>query len=213
MPEGLFTDDQIEIFKQKWRKAHPNIVRFWEDLKDASNKIAKHAAMIKRGLDRTIEPIQVRDIWFEYSAGFMLVTLPSGRRISYPDVDRARRAQEYFYIQKPDNSVGRLTACFMDNSSGRWHRVFLYGGLLCENIVQGVARDLLADAMVRVERAGLPIVGHVHDECLIEVPEKNPDKVAKQFAELMTQIPEWAKGSGYDLPLVAKPFVAKRYVK
>ena len=213
---GLFTDEEIEGFKNKWRRMHPNIVAFWEELKDASSKIAKQAAMIKRGLDRTIEPIQVRDIWFEYNNGFMFAVLPSGRRISYPDIDRAHRPREFFYITKPedrDSSIGQLSACFMDNSSGHWHRVFLYGGLLCENIVQGVARDLLADAMVRVERADLPIVGHVHDECLIEVPEKNADKVAKQFTKLMTELPEWARDTEHELPLVTKPFIAKRYVK
>ena len=101
----------------------------------------------------------------------------------------------------------------MDNSSGRWHRVFLYGGKCLENIVQGIARDLLASAMLRIEKAGLPIVAHVHDEIVLEVPKKDAAKAVKQFTKLMTYVPEWAKGTGFDLPVVAKTFISKRYVK
>lgn len=214
--EGAFTDEEINGFKVRWRKMHPDIVALWAALKYASDKIAKQAVQIKRGVDRTIEPIPVQNVWFEYNAGFMFVVLPSGRRISYPDIDRAYRPREFSFIEKPadrDSSVGPLATCFMDNSSGRWHRVFLYGGMCCENLVQGIARDLLAEAMVRVEKAGLPIVGHVHDECLLEVPEKHADKIAKQFTRLMAELPDWALGTGHDLPVVAKPFIARRYVK
>ena len=99
---GAFTDEEIDVFKNKWRRAHPNIVEFWDELKDAAHKIAKHAVLIKRGLDRTIEPIQMRgDIWIEYSAGFMFVTLPSGRRIAYPDIDRIHRPRDFHYVEKP----------------------------------------------------------------------------------------------------------------
>jgi DNA polymerase len=214
--DGAFTDEEIDGFKVRWRKLHPNIVAFWGALKYASDKIAKQAVQVKRGVERTIEPIPVRNIWFEYNNGFMFVVLPSGRRISYPEIDRAHRPREFYYIEKSadrDSSIGQLSACFMDNSSGRWHRVFLYGGMCLENLVQGIARDLLAEAMLRVEKAGLPIVGHVHDECLCEVPAKHAAKVAQQFTKLMTELPSWARDTGYDLPLVAKRFVAKRYVK
>ena len=215
-PAGAFTDEEIDGFKIRWRRLHPNIVALWGALKYAGDRIAKQAVQVKRGADRTIDPVPVRGVWFEYNNGFMFVVLPSGRRISYPDIDRARRARQFYQIEKPadrDSSIGELETCFMDNSSGRWHHVFLYGGMCLENLVQGIARDLLAEAMVRVEKAGLPIVAHVHDECLCEVPKKHAGEVAKQFTKLMTELPDWAKDTGYELPVVAKPFVSLRYVK
>ena len=216
VPDGAFTDAEIEGFKNKWRRMHPNIVEFWARLKSAGDRIAKAAVQIRRGVNHTIEPMPVRNVWFEHDSGYMFIVLPSGRRISYPIIDRAYRPQDFYQFEKPadrDFSLGRLSTCFMDNSSGHWHRVFWYGGFGCENISQGVARDLLAEAMVRIDKAGLPIVVHCHDEIVIEVPEKHADKVAKQFAKLMTTLPEWAQGTGHDLPVVAKPFIARRYVK
>jgi len=141
---------------------------------------------------------------------------PSGRRISYPQIDRAHRPQEFFQIEKPvdrDPSLGLLQTCFMDNSSGRWHRVFWYGGLACENITQGVARDLLAEAMIRIDKAGLPIVAHIHDEIVLEVPERHAVEVAKQFNKLMITLPEWAQATDCELPVVASCWTAKRFVK
>lgn len=80
----------------------------------------------------------------------------------------------------------------------------------CENIVQGIARDLLAEAMVRVEDEGFVICLHVHDECIIEVPEKKlTRRLVKRFAELMMTLPPWAEG----LPVVVKPWVNDRYTK
>ena len=216
VPDGAFTDAEIEGFKNKWRRMHPNIVEFWARLKSAGDRIAKAAVQIRRGVNHTIEPMPVRNVWFEHDSGYMFIVLPSGRRISYPIIDRAYRPQDFYQFEKPadrDFSLGQLSTCFMDNSSGHWHRVFWYGGFGCENITQGVARDLLAEAMVRIDKAGLPIVVHCHDEIVIEVPEKHADKVAKQFTKLMTTLPEWAQGTGHDLPVVAKPFIARRYVK
>ena len=216
VPEGMFTLSQIDTFKNKWRAAHPNIRNLWDGLKDAGDRIAKKAALQARGLDVEIESIPVNNLLFEYNNGFMFIVLPSGRRIAYPQIGRTMRYREQFQITKPedfDKSTGQLASYFMDNSAGHFHRVFWYGGLGCENVVQGIARDLLAEAMLRVEKAGLPIIGHVHDECLCEVPKKHAAEVAKRFAKLMTELPAWARDTECDLPVVAKPFVSLRYVK
>jgi DNA polymerase len=218
VPEGLFTHAQIDEFKVKWRKAHPNIQRMWFALNDASNDIAKKAALVARGLDIDIDPITVGRLTLEYDEGFMFIVLPSGRRIAYPGISRTKDYRERFQIQKPtdtDQPVGKMASYFMDNSSGRWHRVFSYGGLLTENVVQGVARDLLAAAMLRIEAAGFPITVHVHDEICCEVPKKSAAKVLKEFQRLMCILPEWAQGDDpeYALPVVAKGWISQRYVK
>lgn len=75
---------------------------------------------------------------------------------------------------------------------------------IVHNCVQGIARDLLSDAMRRIDAAGYTIVTHVHDECVIEAK-----KIAPKFAQMMMVVPAWAEG----LPLVAKPWCSDRYVK
>ena len=211
LPEGTtiqLSDAQIEVIKNKWRAAHPNIVKLWRSL--------------ERAIDHTVDfvyteddPAIVRDrirIWIVDEDGwkFMKIELPSGRRLSYPNPRYGRSVQ----IPKSKfvtfgTRYGTEGVVFTDNASGAWGDIRMYGGLATENIVQGIARDLLSEAMLRIEAAGYPIVAHVHDECVIEVPIAQAKRVKGIFTSLMMESPAWAEG----LPIVAKSWVAKRYMK
>ena len=96
---------------------------------------------------------------------------------------------------------------FKDNARGGWNDVTAWYGVFVENVVQGTARDLLAAAMLRAERAGFPIVLHVHDELVAEVPVDRAD--ADEFRRLMIEPPGWAAG----LPIAAKVRIGERYSK
>lgn len=98
-----------------------------------------------------------------------------------------------------DNGLGQFKPC--RNGQGA------YGGLWVENIVSGIARDLLAEAMQRVEAASYPIVLHVHDELVCEVPKGFGG--LEEFTRLMTRKPAWA----LDLPIAAKAWSGSRYCK
>ena len=89
----------------------------------------------------------------------------------------------------------------------KWGRIETYGPKLVENIVQGTARDLLAEAMLRVERKGYPIVMHCHDEIIAEVPEGSGS--VEEMCGVMAVRPSWAEGlplraDGYECPFYQK---------
>jgi DNA polymerase len=102
----------------------------------------------------------------------------------------------------------KLSLSFMtENSKFQYTREFTYGGKLCENIVQAVARDLLAAALLRCVPAGYPVVLHVHDEAVAEVPEGTGS--VEEFERLLADSPAWADG----LPVKAEGWRGKRYKK
>jgi hypothetical protein len=96
---------------------------------------------------------------------------------------------------------------FKDNSRGAWSDVDAWYGVLVENVVQATARDILAEAMRRIEAAGYPVVLSVHDEIVAEVPEGFGS--VEEFHRLMVELPAWAQG----LPLAAKAWTRPRYAK
>src|SRR5262249_27008101 len=128
-------------------------------------------------------------------AGNLHLLLPSGRTVVYPE---ARIEPGQF---DSDQII------FRDSALGKWRDARGWHGTFTENVVQAIARDLLAAAMPRLEAASHPIVLPVHDESVAEVREifGSPE----HCAALMTELPPWATG----LPLVAKPSRRKRYTK
>ena len=202
------SDKQIEVIKNKWRAAHPNIVKLWRSLERA----IEHAVDFNYTED---DPAIVRDrirIWVDNDNGwkFMRIELPSGRRLSYPHprFGRSREIPKSKFVTFPAR-FGTEGVVFKDNASGAWGDVRIYGGLATENIVQATARDLLSEAMLRVTAAGYKVVAHIHDELVIEVPLRDAKRVKPIFNDLMRHAPDWAEG----LPIAVKSWVAKRYTK
>jgi hypothetical protein len=182
-PDSDFTDTQIENFKLQWRAAHPAICAYWRGLHNAL-RLALTAG----------KPMKFRNLGAEMRAGNLYLTLPSGRRLTYPE---ARLEPGKFGPQ----------IAFKDNALGGWSEVRGWHGVFVENVVQAISRDLLAAAMVRLEAASYPVVLHCHDEIVCEVPQ-GVDSV-EHFLELMTALPDWAA----DLPLAAKGWKRERYAK
>jgi DNA polymerase len=124
--------------------------------------------------------------------------LPSGRKLSYPR-PRIIGDEREQHVVFADNAAGQFKDCRHDQGA--------FGGIWTENIVSGIARDLLAEAMLRIEAAGYPIVLHVHDELCCEVPVGFGSK--EEFVRLMIRKPAWA----LDLPIAASAWSGPRYVK
>jgi DNA polymerase len=183
-----FTDDEVKIFNTEWRAAHPAIKRFWYDVDRAALTAVRERGRV----------VRCGPIAFKSTGSFLLLKLPSGRKISYPQ-PRAVGDEQRQHIVFADNSGGRFCDCRGGQGA--------YGGLWTENIVSGIARDLLAEAMLRIEAAGYPIVLHVHDEIVCEVPEGFGG--TEEFTKLMTRKPAWA----LELPIAAKAWTGSRYTK
>lgn len=169
-----------------WRKLHEPIVRYWRALEDAFTDAV-------RGTESRVEP-------FAFVPGSdgsgVAIILPSGRPIVYNQTGLSREVGF--------NGRTKFSPYYIGTKSGREH---LYGGKLAENVIQAVCRDLMADALVRAERAGLAPVLHVHDEIVCDVP--NGAEGYEALREIMLTLPEWAEG----FPVGAAGHFGKRYRK
>jgi DNA polymerase bacteriophage-type len=184
---GMFNVAQREQIKSEWRAAHPHVVKYWYELDRAA-----WAAVKERG-----SIVQCGPVAFRCSGAFLFLKLPSGRKLAYPT---ARNK-----LIDPR----RGTVLFADNAAGGWRDCRdgrgAYGGTWIENTVQAIARDLLAEAMLRIEAAGYPIVLTVHDEIVAEVSEGFGS--TDEFARLMTSRPAWA----LTLPIAASAWTGPRF--
>ncbi len=179
------TEDELPPLVAAWRKANPHITQFWWDVDAAAVKAVTEKQKMKVG-----------KIIFEYKSGILFITLPSGRKLSYV---KPRMAV---------NKFGRDGLTYEGISENKkWSWIETYGPKLVENIVQGTARDLLAEAMLRVEEKGYPIVMHCHDEIIAEVSEGSGS--VEEMCEIMAVQPKWAAG----LPLRADGYECKFYQK
>ena len=181
---GLSEDD-LPPLVAAWRRANPHITQFWWDV----DKAAVEAVTKRTGT-------RAGRIGFEYRSGILFVMLPSGRKLAYV---KPRMAVNKF------GRAGLTYEGILENK--KWGRIETYGPKLVENIVQGTARDLLAEAMLRVERKGYPIVMHCHDEIIAEVPEGSGS--VEEMCEVMAVCPSWAAGlplraDGYECPFYQK---------
>lgn len=201
-------DEALQVVKA-WRSANRSIVRFWYELEEAF--------VIGDGT-----PVGAGFIRVEKVGTDRHVYLPSGRPIIYHRV----RRQKVIKVDKDGNEYEKKVICF-DDPTGYGAPGQTYGGRLTENVTQAVARDLLAAALVRLTGAGYKVVGHVHDEVLVELGEGGwtPSTDAKGYkfdpsvgltgssvrpiSALMCADPGWARG----LPLDSEGFETARYRK
>lgn len=185
---GSIPDEDIPIIIQNWRAASPKICKLWHTMEQAVKTCITERRSIR---------IQ-HGIVFSYSDGILFIQLPSGRRIAYWD---AR-------VETLDDGKQHITYAGVDQETKRWGRQETYGGKLVENVVQAVARDCLANAMLNVADAGYRIVCHVHDEIIVDVPDTDTEAFEK-INSIMSEPAEWAKG----LPLRGDGYMTKHYKK
>src|SRR5688572_17755529 len=180
LPVGL-----EEVAVKAWRAKHKKVVSYWYDVERA----AKNAILHKGKVFEVRQHIKfmVRDV---EGMEFLLLRLPSGRKLAYP---------------KP-RLCGDRIAFFGNVKGATWGDISTWGGSLVENLVQGTAADIMANGSHKAEKEGYAIATLIHDQALAFHGE---GQTAERFVELLTDLPSWADG----LPIEAEGGVVPFYRK
>lgn len=175
-------EQELQPLVDSWRQANPNIVLFWWDVDRA----------VKTAVKEQVQT-ETHGIQFEVTKGMLFITLPSGRKLSYvkPKIS--------------ENQFGGESVTYEGTGTAkRWERLESYGPKFVENIVQAISRDILAYSMRQLSE--FKIVGHVHDEVIIECEK---DQSLEDIASLMGIAPNWMsdinlRADGYECSFYQK---------
>ena len=161
------SDAELKQLVTDWRNASPHIVQLWWDVERAALTAVREQL-----------PTETHGFWFSYETGILFIRLLSGRRLAYvkPRIEPNRFGGDSITYE----GIG---------TNRKWERLETYSGKLVENIVQATARDLLFYAMKNLSRYFM--VGHVHDEIILECPE---DTRLEEICQEMARTPDWANG-------------------
>lgn len=177
------SEDELQSIVDSWREANPNIVSLWWNIDSVVKRVVK---------TRTKE--KYKNLVINYEKGILFIELPSKRRLAYPKAKIGT------------NRFGGESIVYEGIVVGnKWDKIESYGGKFVENIVQAIARDILAEAMMRLEKKGFNIVMHIHDEVVIESDSSSIEEIN----EIMSIVPIWAPG----LILDADGFESEFYKK
>lgn len=191
------TEIEMNDIKNRWRATSPRIAKMWYKIGSA----VESAVMERRRVD------VAHGMYYWYSSGILFAHLPSGRDLAYvrPKIVKGKFGKELEYegssTDKDDN--GKL------KYSGGWGRQHAWGGKLFENLIQAIARDCLAEAMINIDKAGYKIIMHVHDEVIVEVPRDSAKKDLHTLESIMSEPIAWAP----ELLLTADGFITDYYRK
>ena len=162
-------ESELKPLVDMWRNSNPRITKLWWDIDKSAKECIKER-----------KPAEAHGIHFIYQSGMMFVRLPSGRNLVYV---KPRIGRNQF--------DGESITYFGVGEQKKWTKLETYGPKLVENIVQATARDILAEAMLRLSRCGYNIVMHIHDEAVIEAPEETS---LNHICTVMAECPSWARG-------------------
>lgn len=177
------SEDELQSIVDSWREANPNIVSLWWDIDSVVKRVVKTRSKEK-----------YKSLVISYEKGILFIELPSKRRLAYPKAKIGT------------NRFGGESIVYEGIVVGnKWDKIESYGGKFVENIVQAIARDILAEAMMRLEKKGFNIVMHIHDEVVIESDSSSVEEIN----EIMSIVPSWAPG----LILDADGFESEFYKK
>jgi DNA polymerase len=223
-----FTDEEAEAIKVRWREKHPKVKAFWYNLEEAAIDAVRNPGTVFKA-SKILFRMAGSFLWCRLPSGRSLCypypaikerEAPWFNRepswVPCPDIDEAHFLYGLDVRFDPERRAALVLAKakkaalhFMgvDPLTKQWCEQNTYGGSLAENVTQAVARDILADGMLRLTQIGYNICMHCHDEVVIELPEA--EEGLEDVCNIMRQAPKWATG----LPLSVEGFRRKRYGK
>jgi DNA polymerase len=183
-------EDLAKTAINTYRQTYHHVRQLWYDQEKAAHTAVRTGNRVECG----------KTIWFMQD-DFLKCQLPSGRCLHYYKPE----------LKMKQNDWGEsMELSYLAEKMGKAFRNGTYGGKLVENITQAVARDLMADAMLRIEDEGFNIVLSVHDELVAEVPQQTTlQNPLERFCNLMAATPNWAK----DCPVAAEGWEGINYKK
>lgn len=206
-----------DSIKRMWRESHPKTQQFWWDLEEAAILAIKNpgksywaGARVRTDGNRAIKITRTYTTNYvdaKVPGWWLKVELPSGRVLSYPGIGLSVEIEVDEDTGK-ENKRTKIKYQGENQTTRQWQTLYTYGGKLSENVTQALCRDLLANALLNVDENGYPIVLHVHDEIITEVPN-TPEYNVKVLEQLMCELPDWAQG----FPLAAEGAEMLRYAK
>lgn len=192
-------DDEAARAINGYRTRFDRVPNLWRELNDAA-----FSAVLEPGSIQRVKP-GGGEIVYTVRGQFLWCQLPSGRFLAY--ALPAIRPVPVPWDDTGETKRPAVTYATVDSRTGRWGRRAGYGGLWTENVVQAIARDLLAGAMARAEERGYCIVMHTHDELVADVPKGHG--TLEELESIMLTLPPWAEG----LPVAAEGWIDRRYRK
>lgn len=194
----------LKVLVDNFRAANSAIVQSWWNYQDAAIEAVAAPGNV-------VCPEHTNKVAYYSDERVLWALLPSGRALCYASPVIAKEPRDFTRADGTTYTTWKRKVNFwgVDSKTRQWKQQSLYGGLQCENIVQATARDLMVDAMFKVEEAGYPIILTVHDEILSEVDEHDRTKSVEEFTRLMADKSEVYSG----LPVSVGAWEDKRYVK
>ena len=228
-------DEFCQEIVTKWRKANPNTVKYWAALQACAISAIKNPGT-QYSVPEYLENMNLPSVKYVKWNNYLCCELPSGRVLWYNDPTVKTRTTFMYKIEGafPRSVVyndknytvssfnaeaakwGAKVTSFesdsiriwgLNSETHQWQQQYIHGGMLCNNVTQGSARDLQALAMLRLDKAGYPIVMHTHDEIAAELPYGQGS--IEEFDRIMLELPSWAKG----IPIAVKGYESERYRK
>jgi DNA polymerase len=182
------SEPEAQRIVDRWRRANPWAVHYWQKLEDTYTRAMRHVNH-EFAVGRVVYMFDGQHLWY---------ALPSGRVLCYP------------FARLESDGVSYLKAAWKPAQDAKeWPRARLWKGLACENITQATANDLLRHSLRELDSQGLHTVLHVHDEIVIECPDKAGEAVAETLDSVMCMAPDWAK----KFPLKTGIKIMSRYGK
>jgi DNA polymerase len=226
----VLTPERSREIVDGYRETHPKVKALWYETEDACKAAVREPGKVFAfGCRGRLKVAKL--------GGYLCIKLPSGRALHYPApriveaetpwsrdaraaAEEARALAALTGEPLPELPAPEMRPALefssVDSTTRQWSRERTYGGKLVENIVQAIARDLMAEAMLRVEKEGFTPVLTVHDEIVSEVDvatrmgyAADSEDIVKGFENLLTELPSWAAGC----PVAAAGWMGQRYQK